>query len=137
MFERYSRALALPCWFGSEVSHSIPVQESADPTGFCQQCCAKERTRAEFVQFLSSSALPGWGTEGDVGVLLPLLQCLRRCWCLPALARCSPAEIPPAASPGICPCSPLLLSHHSGCVLRGWPAKPDPSPATNTQLWGE
>lgn len=85
--------------------------------------------------FLSSSALAGWGTEWDVGVLLPLLQCLGRCWCLPALAHCSPAEILPAACPGICPCSPLLPSHHSGSVLRGQPVRPGPSPATDFQLW--
>lgn len=55
---------------------------------------------------------------------------LRRCWCLPALAPCSPAEILQQPVLGFVPGQPCCFQHGGVC----WGEGSAPCPAANTQL---
>lgn len=81
--------------------------------------------------FLSASALAGWGAEWDVGVLLPPLQCLRRCWCLPA-----PALLQRPFQQPVLGFVPQHLCCFLTTVVCAEVMASAPSPAANTQLWG-
>lgn len=102
--------------FGCWASYSLLVREASDH--WLSECCAKE---TEGPGPSATWMLPGsahWDLKQDTQVLVHLLPCLRRCWCLPLLRAFLSCRDPSSSRVHNLSLIISAASNHNGCVVR-------------------